>query len=228
MTRVAYLGTWHHIQIAKDLLQKGIKEFVCIDTQPRSEFDQPAFFPEFYRQKFTNDLLTKCKEFGFGLVSSTILDPDYIRKIGIASEVIDTELRKNININTVYKDACPTLLTFKNEQTEQTIRYYISTNIETNICQQLKDDLHGCRGLILSGYFPHKCILNYLPKDIEYYCYTQTIYEKDEDRIDKIIDVLENGTFHLIDYTTGHHLSTHSSMDEIRAETSMLRELQLY
>jgi hypothetical protein len=216
MTRVAYLGSWHHIQVTADLLKKGIKEFVCIDTQPRSEYDQTSFFPEFYRLQFTKKLLETCKTFGFEHISSTVLDADYIRKIGIASEVIDTEIRKRMNFSTVYKDACPTLLKFRNAKTDQTLHYYISTNILYNMCPTLEEDLRGCSGLIISGYFPHKTILTYLPKDIEFYCYSNTVYRSDEDTVGTVMNVLNKGIFHFIDSTSGQILSTHSSIDEIK------------
>ncbi len=216
MTRVAYLGTWHHIQVTVDLLKKGIKEFVCIDTQPRSEWDETSFFPEFYRTKFTKQLLETCKTFGFEHISSTVLDAYYIHKIGISSEVIDTELRKRFNVNTISSDACPTLLKFRNAKTGQTLHYYISTNILYNMCPTLEEDLRGCSGLIISGYFPHKTILTYLPKDIEFYCYSKTVYRSDEDTVGTVMDVLNKGIFHFIDSTSGQILSTHSSIDEIK------------
>ena len=203
MARIAYFGAWNHLQVVKDLLSRGVKEFVCIDTQPRSECDGLTFDPEMYREGFYKELLESCKRFGFQHIASTVLDTGYGAKIGYDG-------------SGGYEHICPTLLKFRNAETDQTLHYYISTNILYNMCAPLVEDLRGCDGLILSGYFPEKRILDYLPADVEFYCYSNTVYRRDEGTIGTVLDVLDRGIFHLIDFESGRFLSTYSSIHELK------------
>ena len=54
MKKVLYIGPWHHIQPVQDF--PLIKEFIYIDTQPRSEFDELSYYQGFYKERFYEDL----------------------------------------------------------------------------------------------------------------------------------------------------------------------------
>ena len=46
INKILYLGAWHHIQPVRDL--PLVKEFIFIDTQPRSEWDNQSFHMQMY------------------------------------------------------------------------------------------------------------------------------------------------------------------------------------
>ena len=178
--KILYIGTWSHFKVTMDLNE--IKEFVFIDTQPRSEFDCEIFDPVMYRTRFYDQIMKKSNEYGFELKSTLTLDKTYAYKIQADPDI---------------PFVCPTLLTFEkaatNNSIKQTIRYYISTNIMYNMSDILESDIKTCDSLIFSGYFPHKLILNILRKDITFYCYTQTVYEFDPAYdVDNVISDLQN------------------------------------
>jgi hypothetical protein len=173
--KLLYFGTWDHIDPVIHF--PLIKEFVFIDTQPRSEFDRENIFETcFYRHKFYDNLVIKCKSYDFILNQTTVLDPDYYKKIGADSS---------------YDNVNPTLLTFYNYKTKQTIKYYISTNILYNMCPNLEYDIMSADGLILSGYHPNEILFSYIsPKLKTIYCYTGTCYDYVEYYKDNIMSKL--------------------------------------
>ena len=151
-----------------------------------------------YRTRFYDQIMKKSKIYGFELISTIILDPNYSYKIKANSDI---------------PFICPTLLTFEKAATstsiKQTIRYYISTNIMYNMTDTLESDIKTCDSLILSGYFPHKLVLNILSLDITIYCYTQTVYGFDSAYdIDNVISVLQDveKNYIIICYSTGVEL----------------------
>ena len=70
----------------------------------------------------------------------------------------------------------PTLLVFKNNITNQTINYYISTNIKFNMKPILQLDIEDCDGIIISGHHPDIELLQYIKHPIDFFGYTGTCY----------------------------------------------------
>jgi hypothetical protein len=182
-TKLLYIGAWDHIDPVFHFAKT--KEFVFVDTQPRSEFDREKIFETcFYRKKFYKRIIDTYYKAGFRLFSTTILDKEYYKKLKVHTEYGDNE-----SIST-YKHINPTLLHFVNPITDQTIKYYISTNIKYNMSNLLQDDIKQTDGLLLSGYFPNKILLDYLPETNKtFYCYNQTCYDK-EDNCETILQSL--------------------------------------
>ena len=79
INKILYLGPWHHIKPVHDFPQ--VKEFIFIDTQPRSEFDNKLFYHGFYKQNFYDDLIHKCICFGFELKTEYVIDQNYYKSI---------------------------------------------------------------------------------------------------------------------------------------------------
>ena len=203
--KILYIGSWDHFEVTRHF--DKISEFVFIDTQPRSEFDCEIFDPEMYRTRFYDYILKKSKKIGFELISTTILDQKYSYKIKADPDI---------------PFICPTLLTFEKAATstniKQTIRYYISTNIMYNMCDMLESDIKTCDSIILSGYLPHKLILNILSSDITIYCYTQTVYGFDPAYdIDNVISVLQDveKNYIIICYSTGAELFKCNTIQQV-------------
>lgn len=170
MNRLLYIGAWNHLSPV--ITFKDTKEFIFIDTQPRSEWDSLSYNKEYYRQKFVPDVISKMKKYNFTLMDTIIVDNNYCKKIMNVEQLKHSDkLPKYIN---------PTLLIFSNNETNQIVKYYISTNIKYNMNQQLSEDIKNSDTLIVSGYFPDAELFKYLTKPIDFYGYSNTYYKTDE------------------------------------------------
>ena len=183
INKILYIGTWHHIQPVRDFPQT--KEFICIDTQPRNIFDNQLFYAEYYKHDFYDDLIHKCTCYGFKLKSEEILDKKYYKYIFTIKQRLYYSLysQKPHHIN-------PTLLIFYNEKTEQTIKYYMSTNIEYNMCTNLQQDIEEADALVVSRYHPNIKVLEYFTKPKIFIGYSNISYDIDEKYNDSIITLL--------------------------------------
>ena len=168
--KILYIGTGCDIQPVTHFLQT--KEFIFIDSQPRNEFDSfyPKFQTHFYRSHFYSHLLESCRKYGFILESTYEFDSDYHKTIMSWKQKITHCFKKLPDfIN-------PTLLVFKNNITNQTINYYISTNIKFNMKPILQLDIEDCDGIIISGHHPDIELLQYIKHPIDFFGYTGTCY----------------------------------------------------
>lgn len=168
--KILYIGAGCHIEPVIHF--KQTKEFVFIDTQPRNEFDSYTinFIDRYYRNNFLIKLINECTKFHFVLKSCIEIDKQYYKKIISWKQYFYYMLRKKPeHIN-------PTLLTFINNDTQQKIHYYISTNILFNVNHRLQQEIESCDGLIVSGFHPNKELLQYIKTPINFYGYTNTHY----------------------------------------------------
>ena len=175
INKILYLGTWNHIQPVRDF--PFVKEFIFIDTQPRSEFDDKSFYQGFYKDNFYDNLIHKCNCFGFHLKSEEVLDSTYYKSIFTLWQRIYYSLW-----NILPQHINPTLLTFFNERTRQTIKYYISTNIEYNMTISLQQDIEEADALVVSGYNPNIKLLEYFTKSKIFIGYSNTCYDLNKDK----------------------------------------------
>lgn len=168
--KILYIGAGIHIEPVSHF--KHTSDFVFIDTQPRSEFDSynPKFLDMFYRPKFFSRLVDNCIQQGFSLESTCSIDNSYYKKI------MDVKNRLYYLVKGLPHFINPTLLVFINHKTNQTIHYYISTNITHNMCPMLRLDIETCDALIVSGYNPELKVLTYLKEPISFFGYTKTHY----------------------------------------------------
>lgn len=189
MEKLLYIGSGLDIEPVVHFSK--IKEFVFVDTLPRSEFDGhiydgSLFFDGFYRHKFIDLLIDDANKYGFVLVEKVPLGLEYHTQIL-------TREQKNIwggNFLLNFPDINPCLLTFVNHKTSQIIKYYISTNILVNMCEELKKDIIESTGIILSGYHPDKIILDYISSPIKLYCYSNTCYYLDDDEVNNFDNLI--------------------------------------
>lgn len=179
--KILYVGAGLHIEPVKHFPET--KNFVFIDSQPRSEFDSvhPKFYSGFYRAHFLNDLVASCQYYGFILDSFSVLDKNYYKKI------ITRKWYYSSWFYRIPDDINPTMLVFHNHKTQQKLTYYVSTNIKYNMNQILENDIATCDSIIVSGYFPEKEILHYFvsPKTLFGYtdtCYVLNGYDAEEDK----------------------------------------------
>jgi len=177
--KIMYFGSGLHLHPLKHFT--NTTEFIFVDTQPRSEFDSPNdFYDGFFREQFYDNLVDKAKKYSFQLVNIKELDSNYFTNI--------MSLRQRIQwigcIKEIFPFICPTLLIFYNYNTGQKLKYYISTNILYNMCEELENDIKTSDGLIISGYHPDSVLLEYIVSPINLYCYNQTCYKLSSDEVD--------------------------------------------
>lgn len=172
--QMLYIGAGTHIDPVKHFPKT--KTFIFIDTQPRSEFDccYPKFYKKFYKPYFLYELETICDANGFMLEEFLCLDKNYYKKI------ISWKWYYSSWFFKIPDYINPILLVFRNNKTQQTLKYYISTNINFNINEKLINDIKTSDGIIVCGYLPHADILNYFDSPKMFFGYTNTNYEINE------------------------------------------------
>lgn len=154
--KILYLGASLNIQIVKDF--SNVKKFVFVDNQPRSKSDRYYYSDRDYNDKFIEQLINITKDYGFELSKIFILDEEYYKKIlNVKKTFWYTFFTLPLNIN-------PELYIFENKETNQIIKYYISTNIEHNMNYSLLCDIKKSDTLILNEYIPSIQLFDYFNK----------------------------------------------------------------
>ena len=214
--KLLYIGTGLHIDPV--LHFKETKKFIFIDTQPRSEFDTPNKFTYiFYRKQFIIDLEIKLSTYGFILDKCIVLQKKYYKNLFTFIQRLYYAFTRPPLIN-------PTLLVFTNKRTKQTIKYYVSTNIEYNMTDKIKKDISTCDGLIVSGYIPMICLLDYITSPIKFFGYTKTCYSIpeentfDKEKDDTIIYFLHNNKCSIIYYFKEFYVVNDETSEIIQTE----------
>jgi len=168
--KILYIGAGTHLTPISHIYAS---EYVFIDTQPRSEFDELNWDYRFYKENFYSSLIINARQLRFTLCDIILLDPHYFNSLTL--HVLKNSNQEN-NTSFEYLHLNPTLLVFQNLNTGQKLKYYISTNIQFNMCSKLHDDILNSNGLIISGYHPNNELFTYIKNPINLYCYTSTIY----------------------------------------------------
>ena len=122
------------------------KEFIFIDTLPKSEYSEKKIN---YNYNFCNELITKLNNHNFKLI-------------------------KTFNNNN--KIINSTLIKFYNNDTNQKVNYYISTNFVDTTNNKLINDIKSSDALLVSSLYPNKKLLNYFTFPKKLFCNYSTIY----------------------------------------------------
>ncbi len=180
LRRLLYVGSWQHFQPVYDF--PDTKEFVFIEIQPFSEFRSDVFDRGFYREKFVENIINKAKIYEFDLIEEKVIDNTFFwSKLNLKQKICYTIFPKLIP-----KHVNPTLFKFFNEKTQQTINYFISSPFPEYENQSIIDEVQKCDGLILSGYFPNKSILQYFnDKKLTWIGYSGTYYDFDKEEVNE-------------------------------------------
>lgn len=152
MNKILYIRAGIHIEIVDDF--PNVKEFVFVDTNPRSEYEIDYFNHKYYDKHFTKILIDKCLERNFTLFESIILEQYWKDKLTWRQKLC-------YFINNISELINPTLLIFINKLTGQKIKYYISTSIIHNMSYELKMDIKQSDGFIFDGLSTNEKILHY-------------------------------------------------------------------
>jgi hypothetical protein len=144
--------------------------FIFFDTQPRTvNNNETQFDIDSYKGDFINNLVSKYKELGFTLEKNRIIDKDYHKQILNEEQMEQYNTTPINNIN-------PELIIFVKAKTKQIIKYYISTNISSNLNETILNDIKNTTGLIISKHFPDAILLNYIKSPITFYGYMNNDY----------------------------------------------------
>jgi hypothetical protein len=189
-SKLMYIGAGLHLDPIDHF--KNATEFVFVDTLPRSEFDCKGKFSEtFYNEEFIDTLKTKCREKGFLYIMDEVLDETYFTRILSWYQRL-VWLNK---VKQTFPYICPTRLTFFNNETNQILKYYVSTNIEHNMpLNSLLLDLSQCDGWIVSGFHPPMSFVYSIWAPLTMYGYSDTVFKTTEDTLVQwIYQETENG-----------------------------------
>lgn len=187
-----YIGAGLHL--APLVHFKDTSEFIFVDTLPRSEFDSKQIFRDYYyRHTFIKQLKEKCMSMGFLLQSDKEIDENYHRQI----MTLGQRLYWFNVVKQTFPHINPSLLVFYNKDTNQILKYYVSTNLKFN---GLIDDLYHCDGIIISGHLPDSVLGQYMSQGMKLYGYTRTVYLSDERDDSTVVDVINENNFLISEY----------------------------
>ena len=192
MDKLLYIGSGLHTKPLQHFTDT--KEFIFVDTLPRSEFDQSdTFIPSLYRTNFYSNLVNSLEQINFILEHTEEVEPDYYKQFRYIRTTLSDKSKKqkmDLSIKSTFPFICPTLLEFVNHTTGQKLKYYISTNILFHIPPKLEFDMMSSTGLIISGFHPNKILFNYITQPISLFCYTGTGYNIGLDEIDDYDNII--------------------------------------
>lgn len=178
--KILYIGSSLNIDIIEDF--SYVKEFVFVDNQPRSKSDRYYYSDRDNNKDFINDLISITKRYEFNLDKIFILDETYYKKVlNIKKKIYYSFFEIPVNLN-------PELYIFKNKETNQIIKYYISTNILYNMNSTLLQDIKDCDALIINEYIPHIKLFDYFDIKMKILIgYVNTMFSSNDDYIKKIL-----------------------------------------
>jgi len=178
ISKLAYIGAG--LDITPITKFDYVRTFIFVDTLPRCEFDDAyvdridkntlstitRFDPMWNHKQFIENLTYECSRHNMNKISE---------------KVLITYDKKNPLVN-------PTRIVFANKK--QRLIYYLSTNFRKDMTNTLKTDLFGTNGLILSGYFPHYSITDYLTRQCVLIAKEGSVFDYDEEDPDNIVGYL--------------------------------------
>ncbi len=168
---ILYIGTGYHVHITKHFPQ--VEKFIFVDSKPRGGSEViERFDSSLYRHNFFREIVRSMNEQGFVLKNKIELDQDY-------KDYIFNWIQKIyywIYPNLIPEYINPTVLYFHNDETNQLIKYYMSTSVVYNWCKELESDIKETDGLIVSGFNPDIKILSYFDHPVTLYAYTGSRY----------------------------------------------------
>lgn len=193
-SKILYIGAGLHTEVINDFTET--KEFIFIDSQPRTEFGCEYYYKSFYRDIF-NSLLNKLNSVNFILINKIKL----------------TNKFEKYNVPNLES----TKLIFTNNSSN--INYYISTSLPYDYDNYvLHNDIKNCDTLLISGHYPNIIFLNHIQKPFNLILYSDTYYPRNINDLDInneenliISYILKNPnqikSYTLVDYNTGNKYS---------------------
>ena len=211
INKILYINARDHTNIILDFPET--KEFVFTDTLPRSEIDKKQFKSIFYKKNFLNELIKKYQIINFILME--IIDIDYLYH----KKIFNIIQKLYYTINKLPQYINPTLCIFFNVDTNQIIRYYISTNIMYNINELLKYDIKTCDALIINNniannHIKYDYFFNNINKPIIFIGYSNLYYNKKQ--YSNLIISKYFNKFYYINYITSEKIECNTFNNFLR------------
>ena len=150
MKKAVYIGAGDDIK-PLEYYSDDIKEFILVDSLPLTEFGDGYIGKKWYRKNFLPNLLKKMKESGFHLEWHDILKKIYHF----------TKKKENVSVYYFYSFIFPEHL-----------------NYDQEIVELLEKKIKDYDVLIVRGYDPHKKILEYSKKEIDFIGALSTVYHE--------------------------------------------------
>jgi hypothetical protein len=198
--RILYIGGGLDIKTTVEYVRKNInilndnyvcneRIYICVDSLPRTP-NQTSSTIDYsqYTVTFTHNLIKICEELGFELKEAIELDNNYAEnRVGFAKKLY-YKCRGYICPEYIN----PQLWIFKNYKTNETIRYYISTNIETTKENELLvKDIRESNILYIHKYIPSSVLFELYNKKARKIVATyDTVFQVNKTTKDSILKVL--------------------------------------
>ena len=93
--KILYIGARTHLKPTLDI---NASEYIFIDTQPRSEFDEFGYWDyRFYKKNFYSNLIESARKLNFYLQNTILLDSNYSNFIKKSNEEYPYLNHDNLN-----------------------------------------------------------------------------------------------------------------------------------
>ncbi len=225
--KILYVGAGLDVYITRELFETS--EFIFVDTLPRNPYDDYIHFKRIlYDNSFINKLCKEAYSLGFVFKKAIPLNSNYHKKILTFKQSFHYLFNK-------MPDAInPMLLLFYNSKTQQSIKYYISTNILKNMCKDLEDDISSIDALYISGYNPDSYLLFYINKPIIFIGSSKTIYDFNDYDTENLDNIDKSSLFYYLEknakkseyYFSKYYI--YNKIDECLEECKNFKELSQY
>ena len=164
MSKILYIGAGLHTEVINHF--KDVKEFVFIDSQPRTEFGHYYYYKPFYRDIY-DKLINKLENDHFKLYDKIQLTNNF-------EEINKPHLES-------------TKLCFKKDNSDIKLNYYISTSLPHDYYDNelLQNEIKECNTLLISGHYPHYIFTYDIKKPFDLILYSDTAYIKSIENIEE-------------------------------------------
>jgi hypothetical protein len=234
MNQILYVGAGVDLRPIQNFT--NTKKFIYVDTLPRSTCDEInylgcGFRSDLYSENFMISLFDECTRLNFELVSFQEINPEFYKKIFTPKQRIYYSFHPK-KIPTLIN---PHVITFVHRKTQQTLKYYLSTNIEKNMNVQLSKDIIACDSIFISENIPSHKVLEYFQTPKIYIGYINESSGKkrnydndvDYDEYNNIVVFLHNNPIHVVSkYFTSYYLVCEQS--NILIPCRNIRNLEYY
>lgn len=163
MSLAVYIGAGLDVRPIRIL--KHINHFIYLDSRP---YTQQPMFPALkqYDDRYVDDFNSKMFRLDFNIVSNNI-EPS-----GCMSCF---EFRDYTKLQTIK---------YKRDADGCTVTYHYNMAFPRGVNNEVKNTMRNADTLIVAGFFPHACILEYMKTPINIVCMEGTVYDCDDMRED--------------------------------------------
>lgn len=134
---------------------KKVEEFIFVDVAPRCLEKNKISVNDW----FICELERNYSKANFFMDSCEIIEPSYIMNNATFMQMV------SLCCNPIPKIVNPTLVKYRNYNTKQVIKYYMSTDFPKNVNDELIKDISQCDGLIIGKHIPSIELLDMMSKN---------------------------------------------------------------